>query len=215
MALIDCPECNSEISDKAQSCPKCGYNLYTSKIFEQFALNKNSECFKNIQNDVQSIFSKGIDSLYTIILFISLIIIIVDILILKSMILFLPGIVGALIGSILMIKGSNTKKRIYECLKSVYPVFTPIEDISNFSIIKANVTIDSNGDIEYLKYLMYLKAYDLGADAIVCGDIQSSSNTYGSVKTNTNILTGGKSVSGSTKTVTTHSLTATFLKYNG
>lgn len=24
MALISCPECNKEISDKAQSCPSCG-----------------------------------------------------------------------------------------------------------------------------------------------------------------------------------------------
>lgn len=27
MALIKCPECNSEISDQAQSCPRCGYPL--------------------------------------------------------------------------------------------------------------------------------------------------------------------------------------------
>lgn len=25
MALIPCPECNKEISDKAKSCPNCGY----------------------------------------------------------------------------------------------------------------------------------------------------------------------------------------------
>lgn len=27
MALINCPECNKEISDKANSCPNCGYPL--------------------------------------------------------------------------------------------------------------------------------------------------------------------------------------------
>lgn len=27
MALINCPECNSQISDKANSCPNCGYPL--------------------------------------------------------------------------------------------------------------------------------------------------------------------------------------------
>lgn len=31
MALIKCPECNHEISDKAETCPKCGYELNTSK----------------------------------------------------------------------------------------------------------------------------------------------------------------------------------------
>ena len=32
MALISCPECNSEISDKAQSCPKCGAPVSTSEV---------------------------------------------------------------------------------------------------------------------------------------------------------------------------------------
>lgn len=27
MALINCPECNREISDSALSCPQCGYHL--------------------------------------------------------------------------------------------------------------------------------------------------------------------------------------------
>lgn len=27
MALIKCPECNNQISDQADSCPKCGYEL--------------------------------------------------------------------------------------------------------------------------------------------------------------------------------------------
>lgn len=27
MALIKCPECNSEISSQAEACPKCGYSL--------------------------------------------------------------------------------------------------------------------------------------------------------------------------------------------
>ena len=27
MALIKCPECDNKISDKAITCPKCGYEL--------------------------------------------------------------------------------------------------------------------------------------------------------------------------------------------
>ena len=27
MALIKCPECNNDISDQAEKCPKCGYEL--------------------------------------------------------------------------------------------------------------------------------------------------------------------------------------------
>jgi len=30
MALINCPECNKEISDKAKVCPNCGYDLPVS-----------------------------------------------------------------------------------------------------------------------------------------------------------------------------------------
>ena len=27
MALINCPECGNEVSDKADVCPKCGFNI--------------------------------------------------------------------------------------------------------------------------------------------------------------------------------------------
>ncbi|MGI5969109.1 MAG: zinc ribbon domain-containing protein, partial [Lachnospiraceae bacterium] len=27
MALIQCPECNQQISDSAKSCPNCGYSI--------------------------------------------------------------------------------------------------------------------------------------------------------------------------------------------
>ena len=30
MALIKCPECGKEISDKASSCPSCGYPIYNA-----------------------------------------------------------------------------------------------------------------------------------------------------------------------------------------
>ncbi len=34
MALINCPECNKQISDKANSCPDCGFPLHVSKEIE-------------------------------------------------------------------------------------------------------------------------------------------------------------------------------------
>lgn len=27
MALINCPECNHQVSDTANTCPNCGFNL--------------------------------------------------------------------------------------------------------------------------------------------------------------------------------------------
>lgn len=32
MALISCPECGKEISDKVKSCPHCGYPIDNEEI---------------------------------------------------------------------------------------------------------------------------------------------------------------------------------------
>jgi len=39
MALIHCPECNKEISDKAKVCPKCGYPI--SKDYKKSRINNS------------------------------------------------------------------------------------------------------------------------------------------------------------------------------
>ena len=33
MALINCPECNKQISDRAESCPHCGYPLQQQPVY--------------------------------------------------------------------------------------------------------------------------------------------------------------------------------------
>ena len=33
MAMINCPECGKEISDKALSCPNCGYSLNSNENY--------------------------------------------------------------------------------------------------------------------------------------------------------------------------------------
>lgn len=35
MALINCPECGKEVSDKAKNCPNCGYTISEHKIVEE------------------------------------------------------------------------------------------------------------------------------------------------------------------------------------
>ena len=32
MALVKCPECNTEVSDKAMNCPKCGYPINKTEV---------------------------------------------------------------------------------------------------------------------------------------------------------------------------------------
>lgn len=34
MPLIDCPDCGSQVSDKADACPKCGYPVRRNLIKE-------------------------------------------------------------------------------------------------------------------------------------------------------------------------------------
>ena len=51
MALIKCPECNREISDKAESCPHCGYPLkLTEETRSEADIHKNSEENDNLKN---------------------------------------------------------------------------------------------------------------------------------------------------------------------
>lgn len=43
MALINCPECNKEISDTAKICPNCGYKIKRQKCI--FSLLNNTVTF--------------------------------------------------------------------------------------------------------------------------------------------------------------------------
>ena len=49
MALINCPECGKEVSDKATSCPKCAFPIRAEKTVrvktaEDSALTRNRGC---------------------------------------------------------------------------------------------------------------------------------------------------------------------------
>jgi len=63
MALIACPECKTEVSDKAPACPKCGVPILTdSKVVvygytQQFLVNPKVEVFWNEES--QGKVSKG------------------------------------------------------------------------------------------------------------------------------------------------------------
>jgi len=37
MALIKCPDCGTEVSDRARTCPKCGYPIdeYAAELAEK------------------------------------------------------------------------------------------------------------------------------------------------------------------------------------
>lgn len=54
MALIDCPSCSKKMSDKAQSCPQCGFGLGTADV-EDIARKQNlNRYLKNQKIQTQS-----------------------------------------------------------------------------------------------------------------------------------------------------------------
>ena len=36
MALMACPECNKKVSDKAETCPNCGFPISRKRISDKF-----------------------------------------------------------------------------------------------------------------------------------------------------------------------------------
>lgn len=53
MPLINCPECNKEISDKADSCPNCGFpideikkNIVNEEFKQDMSISKNNNVIK-------------------------------------------------------------------------------------------------------------------------------------------------------------------------
>lgn len=54
MALTNCPECRTEVSDKADKCPKCAYPLKTqshkSEVQKEIIVEKKEGCFLQTLN---------------------------------------------------------------------------------------------------------------------------------------------------------------------
>ncbi len=51
MALIKCPECGNEISDKASACPSCGYPINKSNLDQ--SEQQNSKTITNTENNTK------------------------------------------------------------------------------------------------------------------------------------------------------------------
>ena len=52
MALINCPECNKEISDQASHCPQCGYPMTKNKRFKMDNVERPSALLKDLGDKV-------------------------------------------------------------------------------------------------------------------------------------------------------------------
>ncbi|MEN5408012.1 zinc ribbon domain-containing protein [Aliarcobacter butzleri] len=221
MALINCPECNAEISNQSLVCIKCGYNLEEYIRRKEYLTNRNSEYFNSekLKKDIDTIESNALYILISIVISI-----------------FLTTILGIIYGNfdtstffifailfaittyiskwIYGIKKSSAVNRIVNGLSPIYPIFNQSANISNFSVIKQNVQISSyNKDILLAK--MYIFAYQLNADAIVTGDISSQTSTYTTARVDRGLLgIGSASIKNDVHSSTTNYITVTYLKYN-
>ena len=62
MALVDCPECNREVSDKAACCPSCGYPIQQSLSDPKEVANAKTLPTTNICNRCGSSFDLSLSS---------------------------------------------------------------------------------------------------------------------------------------------------------
>lgn len=53
MALIKCPECSKEVSDKAKTCPHCGYPLTNNKKTNTVLVNGTKYDISNIKKTIR------------------------------------------------------------------------------------------------------------------------------------------------------------------
>ena len=54
MALINCPECNTEVSEKADKCPKCAYPInkipHPNNVNQEIVVKAKEGCFLQTLN---------------------------------------------------------------------------------------------------------------------------------------------------------------------
>ena len=66
MSLIDCPECNKEVSDSSSSCTHCGFPLEKEKVL---ASNNSPDLTKSIKahGKLESIINKVVNVIFTLV----------------------------------------------------------------------------------------------------------------------------------------------------
>ena len=199
MAIINCPECNNEVSDKAETCPKCGFGLASKlasvELTETIYQNKSIECFKSIRPKIQQ-FKEQVESAkegFTYYL----------ILIPLLFAGFIPGIIWGFFKMLSKEKLKKLSVKLNECMNKVYFNVSQEDARKNFDIIESNVVFQTEANKSVLMSQIYVYAYDLNADAIAIGNM--SANTEIDASTN-------RSGKVSIDSITTHSTEVSFLK---
>ncbi len=66
MALINCPECNTQVSDKAEKCPNCAFPIKTQNKKEKI---ESEGCFLQTLNFGCAMAAYGVIGIILIIIF--------------------------------------------------------------------------------------------------------------------------------------------------
>ena len=170
MALINCPECNKEISDTVENCPHCGYKIKPKTEFKK-KKEKKSGVFQIIS------LATFIIALFTPQLFLNFFVLIVIVSAITSLIRkekrWVLSLIVLLLGFFLLIIPiiNETKEILYKDKVSI--VDWDWEKGSYYSYIRGRIRNDGDRTIRYFK----VKAYyldDLGnvLDTDIDNDIE-------------------------------------------
>jgi len=209
MAMIICSECGSEVSDQAVACPKCGVNQSSIAMIEKIKENRKDPCKDNLPNLIHEC-----DEAYRERWFDNN-----AIYILLSVPLILLYGLGVLLIAYILYLGYKKEKEIKEalsrtlpCLKKIYPIVDANAITSKFDYVSRNEKLTVvGGEREKMDYMIYSRAYKLGADAIIINNQDTTTKTYGSVSTKRDVFFN-KKIEGETDTIEFDNVYVSYVK---
>ncbi|WP_129084806.1 hypothetical protein [Arcobacter sp. F155] len=212
MALINCEECDEQISDKAYSCPHCGNpmtqkesNILSEKINnENTTINKKDEEIKIIGDE--SLIEPGLGffgGAGGFILFLGFLGLFEG-----EMQNFIISIIIASILFFIQSKFSKKPKERYARSLEVYKYFKKKFPLLSEFVPEKHDTLDvvnlKSKDFDRIMFNLYKHAYNLNADAIIINSDNVSTHVNGSISSRSG---------GSVSSTNIHHLNATVVKY--
>ncbi len=116
MALIKCPECGKEISDRAESCPNCGCLIDEEEVSDT-SLTKDTIGFPSVMGRVTNNTGEDDSLLYVNVFFYNK----------NAEVIFISGV------NVINLHAGETKS--FECSTIGIPDNITYEDIANYEVI--------------------------------------------------------------------------------
>lgn len=215
MSLIICKECDSEYSDNANACPKCG-----CPTINNIAINRResvAECSVKINGDEKyypPIWFRATKVMLGYIVFA----ILVQTLILvpsgnkEAGMVFVAIGIGLVGLGLLVAKNLPSYKKDKQHRMAINEYFQnrfPVIDALPANCSKSRIINVTQSDHESLMFDVFMEAYKFDADAVVINNSNVATHVSGSVSTS--II--GKNTSGRTTSTNSFHMTVTLVKY--